>query len=135
MAEPKTKLTDASVSAFLDTIDDAQKREDCKSIVKMMQSATGAKPVMWGANIVGFGQRLIKYADGSERPWPIIGFSPRKQNITLYLGGFDRHADLMKRLGKHSTGKGCLYIRRLSDVDTNVLKLLVREVAQAKQSE
>ena len=128
MAELKTKLNDASVRAFLDTVDDPRKRKDCLEIMKIMQQAAGAKPKMWGSSIVGFGSYHYVYESGREGDWMLTGFSPRKQNITLYImPGFDRYKDLMKKLGKHSTGKSCLYIKSLQDVDVRVLKELVAE--------
>jgi hypothetical protein len=130
MAEAKTKMTDTSVDAFLDAIEDERKREDCRALVKMMKSATRAEPKMWGANIVGFGQYRYKYASGQQGDWPLVAFSPRKQNITLYImSGFDDYDALLGKLGKHSTGKACLYIKRLSDVDQGVLKELVKQSA------
>ena len=131
MAELKTKLNDMNVDAFLDTIEDAQKREDCKALAKMMQSATRSKPAMWGTSIVGFGQRNYRYANGKEAGWFIVGFSPRKQNIALYMLSLDRIADQAKKLGKYTTAKSCLYIKRLSDVDTAVLKSLITETVRA----
>src|SRR2546425_6149623 len=99
-----------------------------------MEAATGSKPVMWGANIVGFGTRKIKYAGGREAEWPVIGFSPRKQNLALYvLSGEDSHADLLAKLGKHSVGKGCLYVKRLSDVDMPTLKKLIGASVRRKK--
>jgi hypothetical protein len=131
MAELKTKLNDASVEDFLNTIEDGQKREDCFEVLKIMKQAAKAEPKMWGTSIVGFGSYHYKGASGREGDWMLTGFSPRKQNITLYImGGFDRHNDLMKKLGKHSTGKACLYIKKLEDVDRKVLKELVAESVQ-----
>lgn len=128
MAELKTRKTDASVEAFLNTVDDEDRRADCHAILKMMQQATRVQPRMWGKSMVGFGQYHYKYASGREGDWFITGFSPRKNDLTLYImAGFDRFPDLMKQLGKHKTGKSCLYIKRLADVDTNVLKQLIRE--------
>jgi hypothetical protein len=131
MAEPKTKATKASVAAFLAAIPDEQRRKDCKAVAKLMQEATGEKPVLWGANIVGFGAYRYEYASGGTGDWPVVGFSPRKNDLTLYLmAGFERHADLMAKLGRHKTGKSCLYLKRLADVDPAVLKELVgRSVA------
>ena len=126
MAELKTKLNDASVEDFLNTIEDDQKRRDCFEIMKMMKQAAKAEPKMWGSSIVGFGSYHYKGASGREGDWLLTGFSPRKQNITLYImGGFNGQENLMKKLGKHSTGKACLYIKKLEDVDKQVLKELV----------
>lgn len=128
MAELKTKLNNASVGDFLDTVDDPRKRKDCLEIMKIMRQATGAKPKMWGSGIVGFGSYHYVYESGREGDWMLTGFSPRKQNITLYImPGFDRYRDLMKKLGKHSAGKSCLYIKGLQDVDVLVLKELAAE--------
>ena len=125
-AELKTKLNDASVEDFLNTIEDEQKRRDCFEIMKIMKQAAKAEPKMWGSSIVGFGSYHYKGASGREGDWMLTGFSPRKQNITLYImGGFDGHQDLMKKLGRHTTGKACLYIKRLEDVDAKTLKELV----------
>ena len=128
MAEIKTKPTKASVDKFIKSQPDAQVREDCAVISKLMSEATGEKPQMWGSSIVGFGLRRYKGASGREVDWLIIGFSPRKQNISLYLMvyGLDPQDELLKKLGKHSLGKGCLYIRRLSDVDLPTLKKVIR---------
>ena len=126
MAELKTKLNDASVEDFLNTIEDDQKRRDCFEIMKIMKQAAKAEPKMWGSSIVGFGSYHYKGASGREGDWMLTGFSPRKQNITLYImGGFNGQENLMKKLGKHSTGKACLYIKKLEDVDKKVLKELV----------
>ena len=125
MAELKTKPTTASVSDFLASVD-ADRRGDCLTIVKIMTKATGAKPRMWGPSIVGFGDHKYKSASGPEREWFLTGFSPRKKDLTLYImPGFERYAELMAALGKHKTGKSCLYIKRLVDVDLTVLESLV----------
>jgi len=134
MAEAKTKPTTQSLKDFLSGIPDANTRADCTSIAKMMEAATASKPMMWGSSIVGFGTRKIKYAGGNEVDWPLIGFSPRKQNLTLYLGlGGETNAELLSNLGKHSLGKGCLYIKHLSDVDMPTLKKLITAAAKRKQ--
>jgi hypothetical protein len=127
MAEPKTKETTASVSAFLKRIPAADRRADCQAVVDLMRAVTKEEPKMWGASIVGFGRYTLKYAGGREVEWPIAAFSPRKSDLTIYLmGGFvEESADLMKSLGKYKTGKCCLYIKKLSDVDPAVLKKLV----------
>ncbi len=126
MAELKTKRNDASVDDFLNAIKDEQVRKDCWTITDIMQKATKAKPQMWGSSIVGFGSYHYKYASGREIDWMLIGFSPRKQNITLYiLSGFEGQDELMAQLGKHSCGKGCVYIKRLSDVHLPALKKLI----------
>ncbi|MGB8983226.1 MAG: DUF1801 domain-containing protein [Anaerolineales bacterium] len=127
-AELKTKVNDASVTDFLNNVEDEQKRKDCLEVARMMEQVTKQQPKMWGTSIVGFGSYHYKGASGREGDWMLIGFSPRKQNITLYImSGFERYPGLMKKLGKHSTGKSCLYIKRLSDVDVDVLKELMTE--------
>lgn len=128
MAELKTKLNDKSVEAFLNRIANAEKRADCFEILKVMKQATKQEPKMWGDSIVGFGNYHYKYESGREGDWFVTGFSPRKQNLTLYImSGFERYDELLKRLGKHSTSKSCLYIKKLSDVDVKVLQELVTE--------
>jgi len=127
MAELKTKRNDASVDDFLNAIKDEQVRKDCRAIADIMQKATKAKPQMWGSAIVGFGNRRYKYESGREIDWMLIAFSPRKQNITLYISsGFEGYDELMAKLGKHSCGKGCLYIKRLSDVHLPTLEKLIK---------
>jgi hypothetical protein len=128
VAELKTKQTEQSVEKFLNTIKDAGRREDCYTVAKLMEEATGNKPKMWGTSIVGFGSYHYKYASGREGDWPLIGFSPRKQYLTLYImAGFDGHSELLKKLGKHSAAKSCLYIKRLDDIHLPTLKRLMRE--------
>jgi len=127
MAELKTKVNKASVDKFLRGIKNEQKREDCYKILDIMQKATKAESKMWGTSIVGFGSYHYKYASGREGDWFLTGFSPRKQNITLYImSGFDEYDKLLKKLGKYSTGKACLYIKKLEDVDKKALKELVK---------
>ena len=127
MAEPKTKKTGASVAAFLDAVADPGRREDARAVLALMKRITGEEPKMWGPSIVGFGSYTYTYASGRTGDWPIAGFSPRKQALTLYvMPGFEKDADLMKRLGKHKAGKSCLYLNRLADVDAGVLEELVR---------
>lgn len=127
-AELKTKQTDASVDDFLNAIPDEQTRKDCFEIARIMKQATKSEPKMWGASIVGFGSYHYKGASGREGDWMLTGFSPRKQNLTLYImAGFDHYDQLLKKLGKFSTGKSCLYIKKLADVDKKVLKELVTE--------
>jgi hypothetical protein len=125
MRELKTRPEKASVAAFLDSIEDDARRKDCKTVARLMLKATGAKPQMWGTAIVGFGTRRYEGRSGSS-DWFVIGFSPRKQNLTLYLmGGFVGNESLMMRLGKHGVGKGCLYIKSLEDVDVRELEKLI----------
>ena len=127
MTELKTKITQASVADFLNAIPDEHIRQDCWKIVELMQQATGAAPHMWGASIVGFGSYHYKYASGREGDWMVTGFSPRKQNITLYMmTGFEHFDQLLNQLGKHSTAKSCLYIKRLSDVHLPTLEKLIQ---------
>jgi len=128
MAEPKTQETEASVADFLNAIPDEAKRADAWRVARLMEEETGAPPRMWGDSIVGFGHYHYKYASGREGEWMLAGFSPRKANLTLYLmSGFDRFEDLRARLGKHTVGKSCLYVKRLSDIDEAALRQLVRE--------
>jgi hypothetical protein len=128
MAELKTKRTEASVEEFFSGIADENVRRDTLRIAELMEKATGEKPKMWGESIVGFGSQRLKYDSGREADWMLIGLSPRKANITLYLSnGAEWNEDLLSRLGKHKTGKGCLYIKRLSDVDENVLRELIEQ--------
>jgi uncharacterized protein DUF1801 len=132
MAELKTKPTKASVKEFLNQIPDKERRDDCIAVAKMMEEITGEKPTMWGPSIIGFGTYHYKYASGREGDWPISAFSPRKKDMTLYIMmGFEKHPELMKQLGKHSTGKSCLYIKRLSDIHIPTLKKLIK--ASVKQ--
>lgn len=135
MAEIKTKVNDASVKSFLDNVDDEQKRKDAYAIYDMMSKATQAEPKMWGDSIVGFDTYHYVGASGREGDWLLAGLSPRKQNLTLYVkGGWEQHDELLAKLGKHSLGKGCLYIRHLDDVNTAVLnKLIVQAVKRAKK--
>ena len=132
MAELKTKKTEADPGDFLGKIKDAATRKDCADIAALLQRITGAAAKMWGPSIVGFGSRRLKYPSGREIDWMVAGFSPRKAAIVLYLPGeLAKQAALLKKLGKHSTGKGCLYIRKLADVDTKVLDELIRESVRA----
>jgi hypothetical protein len=136
MAELKTKLTNASVDEFLDTIANEQVRDDCRTIAAIMQKATNAPPRMWGSSIVGFGTLRYRYANGKDAEFMLTAFSPRKQNITLYLGQLEKQRELLDKLGSHSCGKGCLYIKRLSDVHMPTLTKLVKSsVALARKSQ
>ena len=127
MSDLKTRPTDASVEAFINAVDHTRRREDAQILLDLMRRVTGEKPVMWGPAIVGFGRYRYRYASGKEYDWPIVGFSPRKQNLSIYiLLGFEECEDLLSRLGKHKTGKSCLYINKLADVDMDVLETLVR---------
>lgn len=128
MTELKTQKNDASVASFLESVEDQRKREDSQVILKLMQDLTGDEPTMWGESIIGFGSYDYKYASGRKGTWFQTGFSPRKQNLTLYImSGFDRYDELLAKLGKYKTGKSCLYIKQLEDVDLDVLEQLVKE--------
>jgi hypothetical protein len=134
MAELKTQVTRVSVDKFLQGIKDVKKRDDCYQILKIMKKATRAVPKMWGTSIIGFGDYHYVYESGREGDWFITGFSPRAQNLTLYMmGGLD--TKLLKKLGKFKTGKGCLYINKLEDVDPKVLnELILQSVKKLKAS-
>src|SRR5208282_1316419 len=131
MEDNKTKPTELKVAAFIDAITDPTKRADAKALVKWMQSAAGEGPRMWGPSIIGFGSYHYRYDSGREGDMPLIGFSPRKSATVLYnVTGFDHSKALLAKLGKHTTGKGCLYIRKLADVDRQILEsLVVKSVA------
>jgi hypothetical protein len=128
MAELKTKATDASVEAFLNCVADEKKRADAFRVLQIMREETGEEPQMWGESMVGFGRYHYQYASGRQGDWPLTAFSPRKANLTLYITpGFDRYEALLAGLGKFTTGKSCLYVKRLSDVDETALRELVRQ--------
>lgn len=128
MSELKTSLNDGDVKAFLESVKDEKKRADSFTIFNMMKEITGLEPKMWGNSIVGFGSYHYKYESGREGDWFLTGFSPRKQALTVYImAGFGKYNKLMARLGKYKTGKSCLYIKKLSDVDQEVLKSLIQE--------
>ena len=133
--EPKTRKTEASVEGFLNTVDNEVRRNDAFRVLEMFKHATVEEPKMWGTAIVGFGSRKYKYADGSEMDWLATGFSPRKQNMTLYvINSSPNQPKLLERLGPYTTGKSCLYIKRLSDVDEKVLEALIKDsVAHGKR--
>lgn len=130
MATLKTLKNDASVMAFLNGVENKQRKKDAFTLLELMQKVTNSKPSMWGTAIVGFGDYHYKYASGREGDWFITGFSPRKQSMSLYImSGFDKYEEILGRLGKHKTSKACLYINKLEDVDMNVLQeLIVRSV-------
>ena len=132
MPEVKTKLTAASVDDFLEAIENDQVRDDCRTIAGIMEKAAKAPPRMWGTSIVGFGDYRYKSArTGREGDWFVVGFAPRKGTLALYLlSGLHKHDALLHKLGKHKTGKGCLYIKTLADVDAGVLKKLVEAAAE-----
>ena len=128
MAELKTKPTDESVEAFLNSVENEKKRVDSFEIMNLMREVTGSEPQMWGDSIVGFGRYQYKYASGREGEWFLVGFSPRKQNLTLYImSGFEEYDRLLDELGKYKTGKSCLYINKLEDVDREKLRELVKK--------
>lgn len=126
--EPKTRETDASVEDFLNSVGDETRRADAFRVLEMFRRATGLEPKMWGTAIIGFGSRPVKYADGSTLDWLMTGFSPRKQNTTLYvINSSPKQPELLAKLGKHTTSKACLYIKRLSDIDEKVLERLIKD--------
>lgn len=126
----KTAPTDGSVEQFLNGIEDERQRADAFELLRIFSEVTGEEPVMWGDSIVGFGQYHYRYASGREGDWLLTGFSPRKQALTLYImAGFDRYDGLLKDLGRYKTGKSCLYVKRLDDVDLDTLKTLIAESA------
>ena len=131
MAELKTNETKLSVTKFIGKVEDDQKRQDSQAILKLMKQVTKEEPKMWGGSMVGFGRFHYKSDSGREGDWFLTGFSPRKQNLTIYITpGFDKYESLMKKLGKHKTSKGCLYIKKLEDVDMKVLKQLIKQSYQ-----
>ena len=136
MAENKTKPTDTSVTEFLNSIENEKKRRDSFTIMELMKEITGEGPKMWGDSMVGFGSYHYKYASGREGDMYLAGFSPRKQNLTLYImAGFENYDTLLNQLGKYKTGKACLYINKIEDVDRDVLKELIKQsVAHVAES-
>ena len=128
MSELKTTKNDASVEAFLNSVEDETKREDSFKILKLMKKVTKEEPTMWGSSIVGFGSYTYRYSSGKENEWFLTGFSPRKRNLTLYImDGFESYDSLLGELGKHTTGKSCLYIKQVEDIDMKVLEKIVRD--------
>ncbi len=128
MSDLKTKKNRASVRKFLESVENQTRREDAFEVLELMEKVTGEAPAMWGKSIVGFGSYHYKYASGQEGDFMLVGFSPRKQNLVLYImPGFSAYGELMKKLGKHKTGKSCLYINKLEDVHLPTLRKLVRE--------
>jgi hypothetical protein len=136
MAELKTKRNEGDVEAYLNSVENETKRKDSFAVLKLMQEVTGEQPEMWGDSIVGFGSYHYKYESGREGDWFLTGFAPRKQNLTLYImAGFDEYDKLLGKLGKYKTGKSCLYINKIEDVDKDVLRELVRQsVEHMKQA-
>ena len=135
MSDLKTRPTDASVEAFIDAVDHPRRREDARTLLELMHRVTGEEPVMWGPSIMGYGSYHYRYASGQEADWPVVGFSPRKQNLSIYImTGFEECDKLLSRLGKHKIGKSCLYVNKLADVDLDALESLVRaSVAEMKR--
>ncbi len=126
MTELKTKQNEQSVTEFLGGIADEKRKQDCFAILELMKKASKHEPKMWGENIVGFGNYKYKYESGREGEWFVTGFSPRKQNLTLYImSGFSRYEEFLAKLGKHKTGKSCLYINKLEDVNLQVLEEMI----------
>lgn len=126
MSDLKTQKNDGDIFKFLENVDNQQRKEDSFKILSLMTKIVGEEPKMWGTSIIGYGSYHYKYESGREGDWFLTGFSPRKQNLTLYImAGFDEYDDLMSKLGKHKTGKSCLYINKLSDIDMDVLEQLV----------
>jgi len=126
MAELKTKQNEQSVEDFLGEIADEKRRQDCFTVLELMKKLTEQEPKMWGASIVGFGNYKYKYKSGREGEWFVTGFSPRKQNLTLYImSGFTRYDELLAKLGKHKTGKSCLHINKLEDVNLQILEEMI----------
>ncbi len=131
MAENKTQKTKASVTEFLNTLPDEQKRQDSFTLLQLFTQISGSQGAMWGPAMIGFGDLRYKYASGREGDWFKAGFSPRKQNLTVYIsGGLPQYANLLNQLGKHKTGVGCIYINKLSDIDLNVLKEIIAQAFQ-----
>ena len=128
MAELKTKPNDKSIADYLNSVENDTKREDSFTILELMKEVTGVEPIMWGDSIIGFGTYHYKYASGREANWFLTGFSPRVQNLTLYImDGFDEYDALLGKLGKHSTGKSCLYVKRLENIDLDILREMVEK--------
>jgi hypothetical protein len=133
-AELKTRPNDGDVEAFLNEVEDERQRSESFELLKIFTQITGERPIMWGSAIVGFGSVKLKYASGRELDWPIAAFSPRNGNFSLYLEGYHRQKDLMARLGKYKLGKSCLYIKRLGDVDREVLEKVIRNSVEHMQN-
>lgn len=126
MSDLKTGKNDSNVIGFINGIEDEQKRRDCHEVMQIMKEVTGKEPEMWGNSIVGFGSYHYKYESGREGDWFLTGFSPRKQNLSLYImAGFSQYESLLADLGKHKTGKSCLYIKRLEDVNLDILRKMI----------
>lgn len=133
MGEAKTRPTAEPVEELFLRQTDEARRQDCRELARLMARATGAEPVMWGTGIVGFGQRSVSYASGPDQPWPVIGFAPRKSDLTLYLGAAAlASTGLLARLGRHKAGKGCLYLKNLKGVDLTALAELIDAAVAGK---
>lgn len=130
MAELKTKKTELSVEEFLGKIEDKEQQQDARTIIELMQKATKSPPKMWWSAIIGFGDRHLVYDSGRELDWFVIGFSPRKNALSLYLSFDINSCPLLAKLGKYKTGKGCLYIKKLSDIDMSILKQMITEATR-----
>jgi hypothetical protein len=131
VSQNKTVANDGDVMAFLNAVEPEKKREDAFIIKDMMEEVTGEPATLWGSSIVGFGSLHYRYETGREGDMPLVGFSPRKQALTLYIiAGFDSYDDLMSKLGKYKTGKSCLYIKKIEDIDMDVLRELVKQCAE-----
>ena len=135
MAESKTKENDQDVNAFIDALDNESRRNDCRTMLAMMEKITGEKAKMWGASIVGFGRYHYKYKSGREGDWMVTGFSPRKQNFTIYImPGFSNYQSILNNIGKHKPSVSCLYVKKLDDLDLKLLEELIAEsVAEMKE--
>lgn len=135
MAELKTKINDGDVLAFLESVEDPKRREDSFKALDLMKKISGCEPKMWGGSIVGFDSYHYVYSSGREGDWPAVGFSPRKQALSLYImSGFSKYQDLMDKLGKFKTGKSCLYVKKWEDIDENVLsELISNSIAYIKE--
>ena len=127
MAELKTKPTGGDVEAFIDTVESEQKRDDARELLKIMKEITGDAPTMWGTSIIGFGKYHFRYESGREGDWMVAGFSPRKQNLTIYMmGGLENQEELLSKVGKAKHSVGCLYVKKLEDIDLNVLSDMIK---------
>jgi len=135
-SEIKTKVTDASVTKYIDSIEDESQRKDCQTIMEMMRTATGVQPKMWGTSIIGFDTYHYVGKSGREGNWFLAGVSPRKQALTLYVfGGWDQNPSMLQKLGKHSLGLGCMYIKRLADVQVPLLKKLIDDSVKSARKQ
>ncbi|MEO6130696.1 MAG: DUF1801 domain-containing protein [Saprospiraceae bacterium] len=132
LAKVKTTENELSVEEFINGVADEQKRKDSLVLLSLMEKASKEKPKMWGNSLIGFGKKRIKSASGREVEWFDIGFSPRKANFSIYLMHLEVHADSLRKLGKHKTGMGCLYVNKLADVDMKVLEAMIKETLNSK---